>query len=769
MNQYHIHIQGLVQGVGFRPYLYRLATGMGLCGYVDNSNDGVFVVLQSTTAQKDAFVEVLTRLAPEVSSIEEITVTQVPHEEDRYPDFYIAPSRSEGDEVTRICPDIAICPECLRDRERQPHRMGYPFINCTHCGPRFSIIEELPYDREATTMKHFELCPTCREEYGDKGNRRFHAQPIACNVCGPHYYLHDHEGGVEEDYSRLLSQLGEVLTRGGVIALKSIGGYNLICDADNEAAVMRIRRIKGRYSKPLAVMYRHAWEAEVDVFLTEEEHRTLTSWRRPIVLAWQKRDAVAWLNEGYRTLGVMLPYMAIHHDLFAVASRVRRWVVTSANRGNAPIVIADDEAHALFDSTVDVVVSYNRDIHNRVDDSVVQEYDGLCRPVRRSRGYTPEPLHNLNVTEGILAVGAEQVSHFAIGKQNDIILGQYIGELSQRENLQFWEESVEHFSRLFRFNPACLVCDLHPDYATTQWSERFAREHHLPLYRVQHHHAHAVAVMAEYGLSGEVLALCLDGTGYGDDCTIWGGELLRCSRADYRRLSHHPYLPMPGGEVAVREPWRMAVSLLYSLYGERMALPADFVQRIGIGRIRLICRMIAHRTNTPLSSGAGRLFDAVASLLGVTDVNHYQGEAPRLLEQLANPSVIRIYPFDKEHPLDFSWVVVGILDDLQRGISRADIASAFHHTYATMWCVELARQAEVQRLSRVVLSGGVLQNKLLVDILMPMLREIGLQPYLSAVIPCNDAGIAVGQMAVVAARIAQKREDKHRARVVVGL
>ncbi len=769
MNQYHIHIQGLVQGVGFRPYLYRLATGMGLRGYVDNSNDGVFVVLQSTASEKDKFIKALTRLAPEVSSIEEITVTQVPQEETRYADFHIAPSRSEGDIVTRICPDIAICPECLRDRERQPHRKGYPFINCTHCGPRFSIIEELPYDRKATTMRQFELCDTCREEYLNETNRRFHAQPIACNSCGPHYNLCDNQGGVEEDYSRLLARMSEVLMQGGVIALKSLGGYNLICNADNEEAVMRVRQIKGRYTKPLAVMYRHAWEAERDVFLTEEEHKTLTSWRRPIVLAEQKRNATPWLNEGFHTLGVMLPYMAIHHDLFTATPQVRRWVVTSGNPGNQPIVIADGEAHELFDGKVDVVVSYNRDIHNRVDDSVVQEYDGLCRPVRRSRGYTPEPLRNLHTTEGILAVGAEQVSHFAIGKQHDIILGQYIGELSRRENLRFWEESVDHFTRLFRFAPSHIACDLHPDYAATQWGERFAHKHHIPIYRIQHHHAHAVAVMAEYGLSGDVLALCLDGTGYGDDCTIWGGELLRCSRTDYHRLSHHPYLPMPGGEVAAREPWRMAVSLLYSLYGERMPLPADFVRRIGLRRIRLMCRMIAHRTNTPLSSGAGRLFDAIASLLGVADINHYQGEAPRKLEQMANPSATHTYPFDREHPLDFSWLVVGILEDLQRGVPRSDIASAFHHTYATMWCVELVRQARIQRLSRVVLAGGVLQNKLLVDILMPMLRDEGLQPYLPAIIPCNDAGIAVGQMAVASARMEQKQKGERHARVVVGL
>ncbi|WP_418439231.1 carbamoyltransferase HypF [Barnesiella intestinihominis] len=770
MNQYHIHVRGLVQGVGFRPYVYRLATEMGLRGYVDNSNDGVFIVLQSTCIQKEKFLKALIKSAPEVASIEHIETVQR-RVSKKYESFDIAPSRSSGDEITRISPDIAICSDCLKDRKHQLHRMGYPFINCTHCGPRFSIIEKLPYDRAVTTMSSFGMCDTCREEYADVNDRRFHAQPIACNECGPHYTLRDSEGNEDTVYIRIVSRISDVLSNGGVVALKSLGGYNLICDADNEQAVARIRELKGRYAKPLAVMYRDEREVMVDLNLSDEERKALNSWRRPIVLAEEKVHNAPWLNEGYRSLGVLLPYMAIHYDLFTEAPELRRIVVTSGNMGGRPIVIADEEAHDLFDSKVDSVVSYNRDIYNRVDDSVVQEYDGVCRPIRRSRGYTPEPLRNVQATEGILAVGAEQVSCFAIGKKEDILLGQYIGELSCRENLSFFEESISHFSRMFRFEPRCVVCDLHPDYFATAWGERCAAERHIPVYRVQHHHAHAVAVMAEYALTGDVLALCLDGTGYGDDCTIWGGELIRCSRTEYRRLSHHLYLPMPGGDIAAREPWRMAVSLLYSLYGENMSLPDNFVKRVGEDRIKLVSRMIARRINTPLSSGAGRLFDAVASLLGIADFNRYRSEAPQKLEQVANRSILKIYSFDKDNPLDFSWLVKAVLNDLQKGVPLSEIASAFHRTYAAMWCVELAKQAVRQKLSRVVLCGGVFQNKLLVDILMPMLRQLGLQPYLPASVPCNDAGIAVGQMAVTAAWIEQSmnHNDKRHARVVVGL
>lgn len=750
MNQYHIHVRGLVQGVGFRPCVYRLATEMGLHGYVDNSNDGVLVVLQATEEQKDCFVRALPEAAPAVATIERIDVETLPATT-TYDCFEIAPSRSDGNEITRISPDIAICPECLQDRRRQPHRIDYPFINCTHCGPRFTIIKALPYDRGVTTMSDFELCDTCRREYADVNDRRFHAQPIACNRCGPVYTLRDSSGELERDYRRLVERVASTLSGGGLVALKSMGGYNLLCDADNAQAVARLRKLKGRYAKPLAVMYRDEATATDDLALTDEERRALTSWRRPIVVSHERAHHASWLNEGYRSLGALLPYMAIHYDLFEAAPRLRRMVVTSANLSGNPIVIADGEAHDQFDSQVELVVSYNREIYNRIDDSVVCEYDGLCRPVRRARGYTPEPLHNLQPTEGILAVGAERVSSFAVGKHDDILLGQYIGELSCRENLAFFEESFSHFATLFRFTPHCVVCDLHPDYAATMWGERYAAEQHIPLYRVQHHHAHAVAVMVEYDLEGEVLALCLDGTGYGDDCTIWGGELLRCSRTRYRRLSHQPYLPMPGGDVAAREPWRMAVSLLYSLYGEAMPLPPDFVERVGADRIKLISRLIARRINTPLSSGAGRLFDAVASLLGVADYNRYQAEAPQKLEQLADESVTKVYPFDHNNPLDISWLVVAMVNDLRNGVSRGEIAMAFHNTYAAMWCAEVARQAARQKQSRVVLSGGVLQNRLLTNRLMALLRQVGLQPYLPALVPCNDAGIAVGQMAVAAA------------------
>ena len=756
MNEYHIHIGGLVQGVGFRPYVYRLATEMGLRGYVDNSNEGVLVVLQSTYRQKEKFLKALSGSVPAVASIERIEVTRCEYRH-RYTRFDIAPSRSVGGDITRISPDIAICPVCLQDRKTQIHRKNYPFINCTHCGPRFSIIKALPYDRAVTTMSQFEMCDKCRGEYADVRDRRFHAQPIACNDCGPRYMLRDAGGEEETSYERIVERVAYSLSHGGIVALKSLGGYNLLCDADCEEAVCRLRRLKERDAKPLAVMYRDERSVGDDLFLSAEEREALTSWRRPIVLLREKSGRAPWLNDGYKSLGVLLPYMAIHYDLFAAAPKLKRIVATSGNRGGRPIVIADSEAHELFDSQVDLVVSYNREIYNRVDDSVVCEYDGLCRSVRRARGYTPEPLHNIQPTEGILAVGAEQVSCFAIGKRTDILPGQYIGELSRRENLKFFEESVSHFSHMFRFEPGCVVCDLHPDYAATVWGERYAAERRIPVYRVQHHHAHAVAVMAEYGLTGDVLALCLDGTGYGDDCTVWGGELLRCSRTEYHRLSHQPYLPMPGGDVAAREPWRMAVSLLYSLYGENMPLPHDFVERVGDDRIRLICRMIARRINTPLSSGAGRFFDAVSSLLGVADFNRYQAEAPQKLEQIADSSVLKIYPFDPDYPLEFSQLVVAVLNDLHKGVPHSEIAAAFHRTYAAMWCVELGRQARWQKLSRVVLCGGVFQNKLLVDILMPMLRRLGIQPYLPAVVPCNDAAIAVGQLAVASAWINNRK------------
>lgn len=750
MNEYHIHIAGLVQGVGFRPYVYRIATEMGLRGYVDNRNDGVSIVLQSSPDEKERFLKRLELEHPPVSVIEQIESTER-QAESPFREFFIAPSRTTGDEITRISPDIAICEECLADRKRQPHRLNYPFINCTHCGPRFSIIRRLPYDRQTTTMSPFVLCERCREEYNNIRDRRFHAQPVACTYCGPHYTLHTANGETEERYERIVALLTACLARGGIAAVKGCGGYNLLCDATDTDAIARLREIKSRYRKPFAVMFPDENSVRRYADVSGQEAEMLRSWRRPIVLL-RCHTSLPAIPDGYRSIGAILPYMALHYDLFDNGSPLQALVFTSANRNGEPIVTDDGKAQKLFGQKCDLFVSYNREIYQRSDDSIVRMSGGACRVIRRSRGYTPETTECRHRTEGILAVGADSTSSPAIGKGRQIIAAQYLGSLRHRAVRDSFGQTVERFAQLFRFVPRQIVCDAHPGYYSTEWAETFARQLDIPLLRVQHHHAHAVAVMVEHGIDEETAALCLDGTGYGEDGTIWGGELLLCERSQYTRLSHQPCLPMPGGEAAVREPWRMALALYHTAFGKDRPLPEPFGKRIGHTRQEIIYRMIEQRINTPFSSGAGRLFDAVASLLGIADENSYQGEAPMLLEQIADRDARRCYPIDKNNPLDLRLPTEALLDDLKHGIAVPVIAAAFHQTFAAQWCAEICRKIPARNRRNIILTGGVMQNRLLVEELLRLLRQNGFQPILSRTVPCNDAGISVGQIGIAAAR-----------------
>ncbi|MCU6767605.1 carbamoyltransferase HypF [Barnesiella propionica] len=747
--QYHIHIRGLVQGVGFRPYIYRLASKVGARGYVDNCNDGVFVLLQADEEQKESFLRMLDSLKPKVSSIESVEITEQ-NIRDRYEDFFIAPSFSEGNDITRVSPDIAVCEKCLEDRNMQPHRYGYPFINCTHCGPRFSIIRDLPYDRSKTTMDVFEMCPQCESEYKRVSDRRFHAQPVACNHCGPCYTLLDRKERMKHNYPDIVADLIDCLLYGGIIAIKGTGGYNLLCNAKDSKAVSRLRILKGRYAKPFAVMFRDTDAIRRYMHLSVVEEQSVTSWRRPIVLLREQLKLNKSLNEGLHTLGVMLPNIPVHYDLFSTGE-LEALVVTSANRGGDPMLISDELAKQELMQEVDRIVSYNREIYNRVDDSIIRKVAGEMRLIRRARGFTPEPVNNDENTEGIFAAGAHIISTFSLGKGEQIISSQYIGSLESKTNRVFYEESAQHLFRLFRFRPRLVVCDMHPGYYSSAFAEGYARQHNIPLLKVQHHHAHAVAVMSEYHLFGDVLALCLDGTGYGEDGNIWGGELFRCSRESYERLCHLPYLPLPGGDAAIKEPWRMAVSLLYTLFGKEAPYPADFKKRIGDRKIMLVERMIERSVNSPLSSGMGRVFDAVASLLGVTDINYYQAEAPLRLEHLAADDVNFHYPLNPENSLDFKPVMTALLEDYRKGVERRVISAAFHRTIAAMWLRMIRKASETEKLKTIVLSGGVMQNNILSSRLVHLLKKDGFRVYLPSKLPCNDAAVSVGQLACAAA------------------
>jgi hydrogenase maturation protein HypF len=744
VSEFVIHIRGLVQGVGFRPFIYRIAVEEGVKGEVENHTGGV-VIRAVFPSDEDCkrFIRRIKDEHPPVASIYTIDITLAPDTVD-YTAFTISPSRSDTDEVTQVAPDIAVCPECLNDRATQTHRLHYPFINCTHCGPRFSIIRDLPYDREQTTMQPFRMCPLCREEYDRVNDRRFHAQPIACNQCGPSYYA-VYKGVEYTGYADLLELTACLLRKGEVMAVKGIGGYHFVCDALNEQAVERLRKIKARDTKPFAVLFRDVETLKDYACLNEAEAACLTSWRRPVVLLEQRKPLAHAVNPGMHTLGAMLPYMPLHYDWFGRLD-IPALVMTSGNRNDLPITIAEDEACDLFDGEVALVLHHTREIHNRVDDSVLQVCGALPCLIRRSRGYVPEPFFAGVAVDGALAFGAEEVNTFALGKGDTILQSQHIGDLKNWETFCFYTESIDRFRRLFRFVPHQLVCDLHPDYLSSREAERWAKTYGLPLLQVQHHHAHAVACMTEYGLHRPVIAIVMDGAGLGDDGHVWGGEFLLCDRQSYRRLSHFEYLPMPGGDKASREPWRMAAACLHAW---RLPFPGSFVRRVGEERIDRMRRMIDRDLHTPLTSSAGRLFDAVGSLLGICDVAMHRGEAPILLEQAASPGTPPPYPFDAAGGIvSLRQTMEAILQDMERQTPAGYISARFHVTLAHLFVEKARLLMEQTNATEVVLSGGCFQNKYLTTLLQHLFASDHIPLYIPSRIPCNDGGISVGQLVI---------------------
>lgn len=752
-----IRIRGLVQGVGFRPFIYRVAQEMGILGEVENRTDGVIILAELSDEDCERFIQRIREEHPVVASV--FSIEMVPAVSKNYTSFSIIPGKGKSDVVTQVAPDIAVCLDCLRDRITQKHRLDYPFINCTHCGPRFSIIQDLPYDRERTTMSGFTMCPDCRQEYTDVDDRRFHAQPLACNHCGPSYYISANRTG-ERGYATLLDSVLRLIREGEVIAVKGIGGYNLVCDAMNKKAVKRLREVKERDSKPFALMFRDLETLRQYTFVDETEAECLTSWRRPIVLLKQRKPLAEGINPGMQTLGCMLPYMPIHYDWFEQL-KMPALVMTSGNISDLPIAISEEEAEEQFGGKVALILHHNRPIHNRVDDSVLQVCEGQPCLIRRSRGYVPEPFFSHTSVEGVLAFGAEQVNTFALGKGDTIIQSQYIGDLKNWETFRFYTESMERFQRLFRFTPRRLVCDLHPDYLSSREAERMAEELRLPLQRVQHHHAHALACMAEYRLEEPVIAIVMDGTGLGDDGHIWGGEFFLCDRHGYQRLAHLEYLPLPGGDKAVLEPWRMAVSCLHHW---NLPIPESLIQRVGEEPITRICQMIDRQINTPLTSSAGRLFDAIASLTGICDVSSRQAEAPILLEQAISEGDFLPYPFSRyndcrdavrhasttsnyySRDISLRPVFEAILQDLEEGVPSGIISARFHTTLAHLLTIKARQLLTQTEATKVVISGGCFQNKNLTTSLQHLFASENIPLYIPSRIPCNDSGIAVGQI-----------------------
>jgi hydrogenase maturation protein HypF len=743
-NTFLVEIKGLVQGVGFRPFIHRFAVTNHLKGWVENRNDGVAIKITCNTDTLNQLISSIKQTSPPAANIESIDFRQIDKEE--FIDFKIVKSKTISNLITDISPDISVCSDCLKDMKVQKNRIDYPFTNCTNCGPRFTIIKALPYDRDKTTMDDFEMCPDCRKEYYDISDRRFHAQPIACYICGPQYSLLCDNKAILR-FEDIIDKIVELIHDKKIVAIKGLGGFFLACDALCEEVVTRLREKKNREGKPFAVMFSSLDTIKEYAFVNIPEETSLLSWKKPIVILEQKKGLAPSVSVGFNTIGAMLPYMPLHYLLFE-NSDVSAIVLTSGNISDEPIVTDNKTAVEKLLNIADAVLTYNRDICNRTDDSVVTVVNKKERIFRRSRGYVPMPINlNFNV-DGILATGAELVNCFCIGKNNQAIISQHIGDLKNIETYEFYCETIERFKKLFWFEPRFIVSDLHPNYLSTQ----YAIETKLKHIGVQHHHAHIASCMAENNLDEKVIGVSFDGTGYGDDNNIWGSEFFVCNLKEYTRINHFDYMPMPGGDKVTNEPWRMAVSYLYKIYGnDFLKFNFPFLKNINSSSIDLLCNAIDKEINCPMTSSAGRLFDAVAALINLCPYSMFHAEAPMRLEAIIDKKYVQSYPCAVSKTISFEETIAQIVKDLEQHATLPEISTKFHNTIISVICGVVKEIRNSHDLNKVVLSGGTFQNKYLLERLENLLSNDDFTVFSHKKVPTNDGGIALGQL-VIAAR-----------------
>ncbi len=742
---YRIKVEGLVQGVGFRPFVYRLARKHNCQGYVLNRTDGLLIKIEGSREETRKFTEELKSACPPAAIIEKVAIEKDKPENPG--DFKILGSEDLSDEISQIGPDIAVCPECMDDIRKQPHRINYPFINCTNCGPRFTIIKDFPYDREKTTMQAFEMCPECAAEYNDVSDRRFHAQPVACNTCGPVYCLHINNTTVSS-FQSVLNKLADLLRNGKIVAVKGTGGYHLMCDALNESTVKRLRSSKHREGKPFAVMFADINRIKKYAHVSGPEKEALLSWRRPIVILQTKKELARSVSSGFNTIGAFLPYMPIHYLLFERLG-LPAVVLTSGNFYEEPIIIDNDEALKKLFDIADAVLTYNREIYNRTDDSVVKIINNDECLFRRSRGYAPHPVRLSINADGILAAGAELVNCFCIGKGTQAILSQHIGDLKNYETYRFYTETIDKFKKLFRVNPSLVVSDMHPDYLSTRYAESLK----IKNIKVQHHHAHIASCMAENNIDEPVIGVSFDGTGYGTDGNTWGSEFLIADLKDFKRYAHFEYTGLPGGDKAVEEPWRTAVSYLYKYLGRAfLDLKLPFLEKIDSSKINLVIDAIDKKINCPLSCGAGRLFDAVAAITGVCTMSMFHAEAPMRLESIAASGIEECYDFEINKTISFRNLFKEMIADIKEGVTASLISAKFHNTIIYVIFETAAKMRKETGINKVALSGGTFQNKYISEGVKKMLVKDKFEVYTQSRIPSNDGGIALGQLAIAAKR-----------------
>jgi len=758
--RYEIKIKGIVQGVGFRPFIYNIAKKYGLKGYILNDSDGVEIDIEGLPKYMSVFLRTIEESPPVLSKIIEIKKTEKPI--NGYSDFIIKESKNLNRKTTLISPDTSICEDCLKELfDKDDRRYAYPFINCTNCGPRYTIIKDIPYDRPNTTMDVFRMCDSCYKEYTDPTDRRFHAQPNGCQSCGPSLILLDAEGR-KTKMENPVQRTVELLKDGYIVAIKGLGGFHLGCDAYNDGAVKTLRQRKRRYQKPLALMSPSIEDILKFAYVSEREKDTLTSPQRPILLLDKRfpnrisENVAPYIN----SYGVMLPYTPLHYLL--LKGNFDALVMTSGNISEEPIAIDNDEALSRLKGIADFFLINNRDICVRSDDSVVRLFDNKLLPIRRARGFVPLPIFLKEDFPEILACGPMLKNTFCLIKNNKAFLSQHIGDLENLETLTYFDETVRHLKNILEIEPSVVAVDKHPDYISTRYGEGIKG---VKLIRVQHHYAHIVSCMAENGLDKKVIGIALDGTGYGDDGKIWGGEVLISDLIEYNRVAHIQYMPLPGGDKAVIEPWRVGLAYIYETFSndlKNMNLP--FLKSIDKEKVELVISMIEKKINTPYTSSCGRLFDAISSIIGLRNFVDYEAQAAIELENIIdaknNDKIIYNYSFSESEPnvIDIKPLIRDVVYDSLNKVHPKIISLRFHKTIAKIFLDISIKLRDRYKIDEIVLSGGCFQNIFLLGLMKKNLEENRFSVYTHSLVPPNDGGVSLGQ-AIVAGKILQTNQE----------